>query len=373
MLAELADRGISVRLITGDHPVTAAVIANELGVEVTAEEVITGSQWETLSADERAEAVTSRRVFARMTPEHKIDIVQTLERIGWVTAMVGDGANDAAAIRAASVGIGVAARGSDPARTAADVVLLDGRIEALIDTLDEGQQLWRRVQSAVSMLLGGNTGELCFALITSLLTGRSVLNARQMLLVNMLTDALPAAALAVSPQTSTAEVDRDEAAMWRAIGIRGASSTVGATLAWLMASATGTQRRAATVALIGLVGTQLAQTLADSHGRLVVLTTVGSVRCTGGRRQHTGSEPGIRLHSGRPTGLGPGFSGDRCRQCAFRAGTRIALPCKRSAATADRKPRRRERLISLRRRGSLPAPRPRRPRAKEASANEHRP
>ena len=276
VLAELADRGISVRLITGDHPVTAAVIANELGVEVTAEEVITGSQWETLSADERAEAVTSRRVFARMTPEHKIDIVQTLERIGWVTAMVGDGANDAAAIRAASVGIGVAARGSDPARTAADVVLLDGRIEALIDTLDEGQQLWRRVQSAVSMLLGGNTGELCFALITSLLTGRSVLNARQMLLVNMLTDALPAAALAVSPQTSTAEVDRDEAAMWRAIGIRGASSTVGATLAWLMASATGTQRRAATVALIGLVGTQLAQTLADSHGRLVVLTTVGS-------------------------------------------------------------------------------------------------
>lgn len=277
VLAELAERDIEVRLITGDHPVTAAAIANELGVEVTAEQVITGDQWERLSSDERAEAVTSYRVFARMTPEHKVDIVQTLERIGWVTAMVGDGANDAAAIRAASVGIGVAARGSDPARTAADVVLLDGRIDALLDALDEGQQLWRRVQSAVSMLLGGNTGELCFALITSLLAGRSVLNARQMLLVNMLTDALPAAALAVSPQTSTDEVDRDEAAMWRAIGIRGASTTVGATLAWLMASVTGTQRRAATVALIGLVCTQLAQTLADSHGRLVVVTTVGSL------------------------------------------------------------------------------------------------
>ncbi|AFM17024.1 P-type ATPase, translocating [Mycolicibacterium chubuense NBB4] len=276
LLAALAERGIGVRLITGDHPVTASVIANELGVAVIAEEVITGSQWETLSADERAEAVMSRRVFARMTPEHKIDIVQTLERVGCVTAMVGDGANDAAAIRAASVGIGVAARGSDPARTAADVVLLDGRIEALIDALDEGQQLWRRVQSAVSMLLGGNTGEVCFALITSLLTGRSVLNARQMLLVNMLTDALPAAALAVSPQNSSAHVDRDEAAMWRAIGIRGASTTVAATLAWSMASVTGTQRRASTVALIGLVGAQLAQTLADSHGRLVVLTTFGS-------------------------------------------------------------------------------------------------
>jgi cation-transporting ATPase I len=276
LLKELADRDIGVRLITGDHPVTAAVVANELGLEVTADQVITGGEWEALTADQRAEVVSSHLVFARMSPEHKIDVVQTLERIGVVTAMVGDGANDAGAIRAASVGIGVAARGSDPARTAADVILLDGRIEALLDALDEGEQLWRRVQSAVSMLLGGNAGEVCFALITSLLTGRSVLNARQMLLVNMLTDALPAAALAVSPQTGTAEVDRDEAAMWRAIGIRGAATTIAATLAWVMAGAVVTPRRAATVALIGLVSAQLAQTLVDSHGRLVVLTSVGS-------------------------------------------------------------------------------------------------
>ena len=277
MLKALADRDIGVRLITGDHPTTAAVIAQELGIDVTAEQVMTGSDWEALSAEQRAEAVASRVVFARMTPEHKIDVVQTLERSGLVTAMVGDGVNDAAAIRAASVGIGVAARGSDAARTAADVVLLDERIEALLDALDEGQQLWRRVQSAVSMLVGGNLGEVGFALITTVLTGRSVLNARQLLLVNMMTDALPAAALAVSPQAGTADADRDEAAMWRAIGIRGASTTIGAMLAWLMASATGTPRRAATVALIGLVGTQLAQTLVDSHGPLVVLTTVGSL------------------------------------------------------------------------------------------------
>ncbi len=281
LLKELGKRDIGVRLITGDHPVTAAAVANELGLEVTSEQVITGSEWEALSADERAEVVASRFVYARMSPEHKIDVVQTLERIGVVTAMVGDGANDAAAIRAASVGIGVAARDSDPARTAADVILLDGRIEALLFALDEGEQLWRRVQSAVSMLLGGNTGEVCFALITSLLTGRSVLNARQMLLVNMLTDALPAAALAVSPQTGTAEVDRDEAAMWRAIGIRGGSTTIAATLSWLMAGATVTPRRAATVALIGLVSAQLAQTLVDSHGPLVVATSVGSFAVLG--------------------------------------------------------------------------------------------
>ena len=277
LLKELGNRGIGVRLITGDHPVTAAVVAAELGLDVTPDQVMTGSEWELLSAEERFEAVTDRLVFARMSPEHKIDVVQALERNDIVTAMVGDGANDAAAIRAATVGVGVAAPGSDPARTAADVMLLDGRIEALLDALDEGHQLWRRVQSAVSVLLGGNAGEVCFAVITSLLTGRSVLNARQMLLVNMLTDALPAAALAVSPQISTDEADRDESAMWRAIGVRGAATTAGATLAWLLASTVpGTPRRTATIALVGLVSTQMMQTLADSHGPLVLATTAGS-------------------------------------------------------------------------------------------------
>lgn len=276
LLAALVARGIGVRLITGDHPLTATVIANELGLAVTPDQAITGGEWELLSADERAAAVTERIVFARMSPEHKVEVVQTLERIGLVTAMVGDGANDAAAIRAASVGIGVAAPGSDPARTAADMLLLDGHIEALLDALDESEQLWRRVQSAVSVLLGGNSGEVAFALITTLVTGRSVLNARQMLLVNMLTDALPAAALAVSNQDGERALDRDEAAMWRAIAVRGAATTTGATLAWLMGRLTGTQRRAATIALIGLVSTQLAQTLADSRSPLVVSTAAGS-------------------------------------------------------------------------------------------------
>ncbi|HYZ67692.1 MAG TPA: cation-translocating P-type ATPase, partial [Mycobacterium sp.] len=249
----------------------------ELGLDVSPDRVITGGEWETMSADERADAVINRLVFARMSPEHKIDVVQTLERIEMVTAMVGDGANDAAAIRTASVGVGVAAAGSDPARTAADVMLLDGRIEGLLDAIDEGHQLWRRVQSAVSVLLGGNAGEVAFALVTSLLTGRSVLNARQMLLVNMLTDALPAAALAVSPQVDTGQADRDESAMWRAIGIRGAATTGGATLAWLLAGTVpGSPRRTATISLIGLVGTQMLQTLTDSHGPLVVGTTAGS-------------------------------------------------------------------------------------------------
>jgi Ca2+-transporting ATPase len=276
LLAELGVRGIGVRLITGDHPLTAAVIAGDLGLAVAEDQVVTGTEWEAMSADERAAAVAERVVFARMSPEHKVDVVQTLERAGLVTAMVGDGANDAAAIRAASVGIAVAASGSDPARSAADMLLLDGHIEALLAALDEGEQLWLRVQSAVSVLLGGNAGEVMFALLTALVTGRSVLNARQMLLVNMLTDALPAAALAVSSQDGGRALDRDEAAMWRAIAVRGTATTTGATLAWLMGRLTGTQRRAATIALIGLVSTQLAQTMVDSRSPLVVATAAGS-------------------------------------------------------------------------------------------------
>ena len=335
LLKELAERDIGVRLITGDHPATAAVIAQELGIDVAADQVITGSDWEALSADQRAAAVKSRVVFARMTPEHKIDVVQTLERAGLVTAMVGDGVNDAAAIRAASVGVGVAARGSDAARTAADVVLLDERIEALLDALDEGQQLWRRVQSAVSVLLGGNLGEVCFALLTTVLTGRSVLNARQMLLVNMLTDALPAAALAVSPQTGTAEVDRDEAAMWRAIGIRGASTTIGATLGWAMASATGTPtpRGDGRADRVGQHATRpddrrLARPAGGADDGRVA-------RGARGGGQHPRAQPRVRLHSRGPGRLGSGPAGRRGGQFGVGGGARPAASCVADRAATD--------------------------------------
>jgi cation-transporting ATPase I len=281
VLKSLQERQIGVRLITGDHPVTATAIAAELGLAVTAEKVISGSEWDALPRRGQERAVRDRVVFARMSPEHKVQIVQTLERSGLVCAMVGDGANDAAAIRAATVGIGVASRGSDPARTSADVMLLDGRIGALLDCLDEGGQLWRRVQAAVSVLLGGNAGEVAFAIVGSALTGRSPLNTRQLLLVNMMTDALPAAALAVSPATNGAG-DRgghgpDRAALWRTVAIRGTTTAGAATAAWLMSGFTLSPRRASTVSLVALVSTQLGQTLIDSHSPLVVATAAGSL------------------------------------------------------------------------------------------------
>jgi magnesium-transporting ATPase (P-type) len=284
LLAALAEREVGIRLITGDHPITATAIARELGMPVTAEQVISGAEWDALSRKDQERAVTERVIFARMSPENKVQIVQTLERVGKVCAMVGDGSNDAAAIRAATVGIGVVARGSDPASVAADVVLVDARIEALLHAIEEGRELWRRVQAAVSVLLGGNAGEVGFAIIGSAITGSSPLNTRQLLLVNMLTDALPAAALAVSPTTGSgnrAGRGPDQRALWRAVAIRGTTTAAAATAAWTMAGFTGRPQRASTVALVALVTAQLGQTLVDSRAPLVVLTAGGSLVAMG--------------------------------------------------------------------------------------------
>ncbi|TSD46244.1 cation-translocating P-type ATPase [Rhodococcus sp. KBS0724] len=280
LVAELRERGLGVRVLTGDHPLTAAAVAGELGLDVKPGDVLTGSEWENMSHAEKEAAVAERTVFARMTPEHKVQVVHALESSGSVCAMVGDGANDAAAIRAASVGIGVASTGSDPARGAADIVLLEGRVSGLIDALDEGAQLWQRVRSAVGVLLGGNAGEVAFALMGSALSGVSPLNARQMLLVNLMTDALPAAALAVSTPTAEGRSDTpatDADALWRTITVRGGATAAGALSAWILARMTGRRRRASTVALVALVGTQLGQTLIESRSPLVVVTAVGSV------------------------------------------------------------------------------------------------
>ena len=290
LLTALTEQGLGVRVITGDHPLTATAIVADLGHQVSAAQVITGPQWAALSRAGQRRAAEDFVIFARMSPEQKVQVVKVLEGAGHVCAMLGDGANDAAAIRAASIGIGVASHGSDPARGAADVVLTDGRIGALLDALEEGAQLWHRVQAATSVLLGGNAGEVAFSLIGTAITGRAPLNARQLLLVNMFTDALPAAAVAVSPPRRAATPGPqavpdvrglDPAALWKAVAIRGAATTLGATAGWAMASVTGLPRRASTVGLVALVATQLGQTLLDSRSPLVIVTAAGSLAALG--------------------------------------------------------------------------------------------
>ncbi len=333
LLSDLAARDVAVRLITGDHPVTAMAIAAELGMTVDAEQVVTGSEWNELSRSQREQVVGERVIFARMSPENKVQVVQALKKSGRVCAMVGDGANDAAAIRSATVGVGVVAGGSDAAHTTADIVLTDGRIGSLVDAIDEGRRLWRGVLAAVVGLLGGNAGEVIFTVIGSALTGNTPLNARQLLLMNMITDALPATAVAASVPAGPARHDGrgiDEQTLWRAVAVRGAITGAAGTAAWAMARVTGRPQRAATVALIALVSVELGQMLVDSHTPLVLVTAAGSFAAFAamvtipGISQLLGSTPIGPL--GWAQGLGAAGAAVLALAVLKRNGRRLGLP-----------------------------------------------
>ncbi|HEU4363542.1 MAG TPA: cation-translocating P-type ATPase [Mycobacterium sp.] len=303
LIEALVEARHRVVLITGDHPVTARAIARQLGLPPDAAEV-TGAELAVVDEEGFTNLAAGAQVFARVSPEQKVQIVAALQRSGQVTAMVGDGANDAAAIRMADVGIGVSGRGSSAARGAADIVLTEDDLGVLLDALVEGRGMWTGVRDAVSILVGGNVGEVLFTIIgTALGSGRAPVGTRQLLLVNLLTDMFPALAVAVTPQypqpEETAEGiapedDEVERAYQRAILAepapsldtplmrhivsRGAITAAGATAAWAIGRWTpGTERRTATMGLTALVGTQLVQTLLTRrHSPLVVATALGS-------------------------------------------------------------------------------------------------
>ncbi|WP_234392742.1 MULTISPECIES: cation-translocating P-type ATPase [Actinomycetes] len=282
MVSGLRAAGVQPVVLTGDHPRTALAVAVALGwPEDTA--VVTGQELAALDRAGRAELLREAGVVARVAPEQKLQVVEALRAAGRVVAMVGDGANDAAAIRAADAGIALAARGSAAARNAADIVLTDGDLRVLTDTVDEGRALWRSVADAISILIGGNAGEVGFTVLGTLLSGASPLSTRQLLLVNLLTDMFPAMAISVTP--SAAPDDGQDvgtgslgAPLTRQIRDRGIVTALGATTAWLAGAFTpGTARRTSTMSLCGLVGAQLVQTLSGrAHSPLVLATSLGS-------------------------------------------------------------------------------------------------
>ncbi|MFE9646660.1 HAD-IC family P-type ATPase [Streptomyces sp. NPDC006365] len=285
--------GVRIVMLTGDHPSTAAAIARELRPEEEPR-LMTGTELDSLDDAALARTLPEITVFARVTPGHKVRIVTALRAAGRIVAVTGDGANDAPAIRIADVGIALGSRATPAARAAADVVVTDDRIETIVDAFVEGRAMWASVRKALGILLGGNLGEIAFTLATTLLTGRSALNARQLLLVNLLTDMLPAMAIAARPpadRTDRLLAEGPEASLGKAliqhIRLRAVVTTAAATVAWIAARATGTRAHADTVSLVALVGSQLLQTLQDAGrdpvvaaavvGSLVVLGVVVSV------------------------------------------------------------------------------------------------
>ncbi|MFI2435420.1 HAD-IC family P-type ATPase [Streptomyces sp. NPDC018693] len=281
----LREDGVRPVMLTGDHPQTARSIAVELGwPEDTS--VVTGDELAAADRSERARLLRDAGVVARVAPEQKLQVVEALRDAGRVVGMVGDGANDAAAIRAADIGVGLSTRGSAAARNAADVVLTGDDLRVLIEAIDEGRALWRSVADAIVILIGGNAGEVGFGMVGTLLGRAAPLSTRQMLLVNLFTDLFPAMAVTVTPK----QPEPGEAAsgplgtsllgapLIERIRHRALTTCLGAVTAWLIGRFTpGTARRSTTMALCALVGTQLAQTLTDRRDSpLVRATALGS-------------------------------------------------------------------------------------------------
>ncbi|MGW3473676.1 HAD-IC family P-type ATPase, partial [Saccharopolyspora sp. NPDC000995] len=304
-VAQLQQAGVEVVMVTGDHPSTAEAIAAELNA-LNERRVMTGTELDALDDDQLAAEVTTVAVFARVSPAQKARIVDALQRNDRVVAVTGDGANDAPAIRLADIGIALGERATPAAREAADLVVTDDRIETIVDAIVEGRAMWASVRDSLAILLGGNLGEIGFTVVTGLINGGGSLNARQLLLVNLLTDILPAMAIAVRPPpTITAEMLLAEgpevslgAALTRDI-YRRAAVTAGAAIgAWTLGRATGTVRQANTIALVALVAAQLGQTLVV-RGRtplvvgcaLVSLAALVAVVQTPGLSQFFGASP----------------------------------------------------------------------------------
>lgn len=284
-LAELRRAGLRPVMITGDHPSTARAIFTDLGLGENPV-VLTGTQLAQLSDEELFAQAADVHIFARVSPSQKVRIVRALQREGRTVAMVGDGANDAPAIRLASVGVAMGEHCAEAARNAADIVLRDARIETLLRAIVEGRAVWESVRDAVSILVGGNLGEIGFTLVGGLFSGRPPLSARQLLLVNLFTDVAPATALALRAPRQTLLDSLLEAGpdaslgdqLNRAIGARALITASGAGLAWTAASFLGDRKGASTTALLALVGSQLGQTLTSGErSRQVLVTNLATV------------------------------------------------------------------------------------------------
>jgi Ca2+-transporting ATPase len=206
------DAGIRPLLITGDHPRTAAVIAQELGI-ATDSCVVTGAELEALSDQALAERVRDVSVFARVDPAHKLRIVRALQANGEVVAMTGDGVNDAPALRAADIGIAMGRAGTDVAREAADMVLADDDFATIVAAVEEGRGIYANIRRCLHFLLSGNFGEVAAMFLAVVAAGMLGLRdgsgslilpllAPQILWINLLTDGAPALALGIDPAES---------------------------------------------------------------------------------------------------------------------------------------------------------------------------
>ena len=191
--------GITSIMITGDHKNTAFAIASDLGIAENIDQAITGQEMDEFSEEEFTSKISGFRVFARVSPEHKVKIVRALKSQGHIVSMTGDGANDAPSLNAADIGVAMGITGTDVAKSASDMILTDDNYATIVSAIEQGRNIYNNIKKSVVFLLTSNLGEVIAMFITILIGWEAPLLATQLLWINLLTDSLPAVALGMDP------------------------------------------------------------------------------------------------------------------------------------------------------------------------------
>lgn len=193
-IEECRSAGIRAVMITGDHKDTAVAIAKELGIITDASQAITGAELDSISDEDMCEAVQKYGVYARVQPEHKTRIVNAWKSLGAITAMTGDGVNDAPSIKSADIGVGMGITGTDVTKNVADMVLADDNFATIVAAVEEGRRIYDNIRKAIQFLLASNMSEV-LGVFCSTLMGFTLLNPVHLLFINLVTDCFPALAL----------------------------------------------------------------------------------------------------------------------------------------------------------------------------------
>lgn len=191
--------GIKPVMITGDHVVTASAIARELGIMTDKDRAVTGTELDAMTDEELDRQVEEIAVYARVSPENKIRIVEAWQHRGKVVSMTGDGVNDAPALKAADIGCAMGITGTDVAKGASDMTLTDDNFATIVDAVKEGRGIYANIKKVVGFLLGTNIGEVITVFTAMLLWHQTPLLSMQLLWINLVTDSMPAIALGMEP------------------------------------------------------------------------------------------------------------------------------------------------------------------------------